>query len=81
MGAVVSPSSSTLGVLCFLQLLFDNEDGGRTFLRNVDKHLPYYVRFEVFTAVTMKNVVFCDTETHFVPLRRHITSALQGPAI
>jgi hypothetical protein len=39
-----------------------------------------YVRFEDFTALTMKNVVFWDIKTHFVPHRRHITSSLQSPA-
>jgi hypothetical protein len=34
------------------------------------------VRFEVFTAVTKKNVVFWDIKTHFVHHRRHITSPL-----
>jgi hypothetical protein len=38
------------------------------------------VRFEVFTAVTMKNGVFWDTETQFVLHRRHITPPLQSPA-
>jgi hypothetical protein len=38
------------------------------------------VRLKVFTAVTMKNVVFWDTKTRFVPHRKHITSALQRPA-
>jgi hypothetical protein len=38
-----------------------------------------YVSFEVFTAVTMKNAVFCD-KTLFVPHRRHITSPLQSSA-
>jgi hypothetical protein len=38
-----------------------------------------YVRFEVFTAVTMKNAVFWDIKTQFVPHRRHITSPLQSP--
>jgi hypothetical protein len=37
------------------------------------------VRVEVFTAVTMKNVVFCDIKTHFVLHRRHIPSPLQTP--
>jgi hypothetical protein len=32
------------------------------------------VRFEVFTAVTMKNAIFRDVKTHFVPHRRYITS-------
>jgi hypothetical protein len=30
-----------------------------------------YVRFEVFTSVTMKNVVFWGIEIEFVPHRRH----------
>jgi hypothetical protein len=38
------------------------------------------VRFEVFTAVTMNNVVFGDTKTQFVLHRRHITSPIQSPA-
>jgi hypothetical protein len=38
------------------------------------------VRFEIFTAVTMKDVVFCDIKTHFVLHRRHISSPLQSPA-
>jgi hypothetical protein len=38
------------------------------------------VTFEVFTAGTMKNVVFWDIKTQFVPHRRHITSPLQNPA-
>jgi hypothetical protein len=38
-----------------------------------------YVRFEVFTAVTTKNV-FCDVKPQFVPHMRHITSPLQSPA-
>jgi hypothetical protein len=33
----------------------------------------FRVRFEVFAAVTMKNVVFWDIETHFVPHRRHFS--------
>jgi hypothetical protein len=39
-----------------------------------------YVRFDVFTAVTMKNVAFWDIKTLFVLHRRHITSPLQSPA-
>jgi hypothetical protein len=38
-----------------------------------------YVRFEVFTTVTMKNAVFWDKKTQFVLHRRHITSPLQSP--
>jgi hypothetical protein len=39
----------------------------------------YYVRFEIFAAMTMKNV-FWDIKTQFLPHMRHITSPLQGPA-
>jgi hypothetical protein len=38
------------------------------------------VRFEVLTAVTMKNAVVWDIKTQFVPHRGHITSPLQSPA-
>jgi hypothetical protein len=37
------------------------------------------VIFEVFTAVTMKYVIFWDIKTQFVLHRRHITSPLQSP--
>jgi hypothetical protein len=43
-------------------------------------HHVWFVGSEVFTAVTMKNVVFWDIKTQFVPHRRHITSPLQSPA-
>jgi hypothetical protein len=36
------------------------------------------VRFGVFTAVTMKNVVFWDIKTQFLFHRRHITSPLES---
>jgi hypothetical protein len=39
-----------------------------------------YVRSEVFAAVTMKNSVFWDIKTLFIPYRRHIKSPLQNPA-
>jgi hypothetical protein len=39
-----------------------------------------YVRFEVFTAVTMKNDIFWDIKIQFVLHWRHITSRLQSPA-
>jgi hypothetical protein len=35
-------------------------------------------KFEVFTAVTMKNVVLWDIEPHFVLHRRHITFPLES---
>jgi hypothetical protein len=34
----------------------------------------YYVIFEVFTAITMKNNVFWDIKTDFVPHRKHSLS-------
>jgi hypothetical protein len=43
-------------------------------------NLSPYVRFEAFTAVTMKNAVFWDIKPQFVLHRRHITSPLQSPA-
>jgi hypothetical protein len=38
------------------------------------------VRFEVIAAVALKNGVFLDIRTQFIPHRRHITSPLQSPA-
>jgi hypothetical protein len=37
-----------------------------------------FVRFEVFTAVTMTNAVFWDIKTQFVPHRRHYVSATES---
>jgi hypothetical protein len=48
----------------------------RISLESFERH----VRVEVITAVTMKNAVFWDIGTQFVPHRRHITSPLQRPA-
>jgi hypothetical protein len=44
------------------------------------EHGNELVRFEVSTAVTMKNAVFGVIKTQFVLHRRHITSPLQSPA-
>jgi hypothetical protein len=41
--------------------------------------LTTYVRFEVLTA-TMKNAVFWDIKTQFVPNGKHLTSLLHNPA-
>jgi hypothetical protein len=38
------------------------------------------LRFEVFTAVTMKNAFSLNIKTQFVPHTRHITSLQQSPA-
>jgi hypothetical protein len=37
------------------------------------------VRSEAFTAVTMKNAVFCYIKTQFAPPRKHITYRLKCP--
>jgi hypothetical protein len=50
------------------------------FVIPVNKILVYYIVFEVNTAVTMKNAVFWDIKTQFVPHRRHIRSLLQSTA-
>jgi hypothetical protein len=39
-----------------------------------------YVRFEFYTAVTMKNAIFWDIKPQFVPHRIDLTSPLQSPA-
>jgi hypothetical protein len=39
-----------------------------------------HVGFEVFTAVTMKEVVFWDIKTQFIPHRKYFASLLQNPA-
>jgi hypothetical protein len=38
------------------------------------------IKLQVFTAVTMKNIVFWDIKTQFVLHRRHITTPLQSSA-
>jgi hypothetical protein len=48
-----------------------------TFRKNI---LHAYVRCEVFTALAMRNVVFWNIKTHFVPHRRNIISKLLSPA-
>jgi hypothetical protein len=39
-----------------------------------------YLSFEVFTAVTMKNAVFWDMQTQFIPHRKLIISPPHNPA-
>jgi hypothetical protein len=39
------------------------------------------VDFEVFAMVAMKNAVFWDIKTQFVPHRKHIKSQLQSPGV
>jgi hypothetical protein len=43
-------------------------------------HLVKRVRFEVSTKVTMKNAVFWNIKTQFVPHMKHITSRLHRPS-
>jgi hypothetical protein len=61
---------------------FCNNGSRITRIQSLDSVKPRqcYVRFEVFTAVTMKIAVFWDIKTQFVRHRRHITSPLQSPA-
>jgi hypothetical protein len=40
----------------------------------------YDTKFEVFTAVTVKNAVFWDVKAQFLPHWKHITSLLKNPA-
>jgi hypothetical protein len=44
-------------------------------MRNFQKYVN--IIFEVFTMVTMTNVIFWDVKTHFIPHTKHITSPLQ----
>jgi hypothetical protein len=41
--------------------------------RKYRRSVYYYVRYEAFTVVTMKNVVFWDIKTQSVLHREHIT--------
>jgi hypothetical protein len=50
------------------------------FSRKCMKLFYSYVRFELFKALTMKNAVFWDIKTQFVPHKRRSTSTLQSPA-
>jgi hypothetical protein len=38
-----------------------------------------YVTFVVFTAATMKNAIFWNIRTQFMPQMKHITSQIQSP--
>jgi hypothetical protein len=62
---------------CYIKLFSSRqEDTAELLSIALDKS----VRFEVFTAVTMKNVVFWATKAQYVPHRRHIMSPLYSPA-
>jgi hypothetical protein len=85
----IKKDSQTMGWRDIYDVDDDNDDNGdsnsnnNTFKINFKKNankLPSYVRFEIFTAVAMKNGVFWDIKTQFVLHRKHITSPLQSPA-
>jgi hypothetical protein len=42
--------------------------------------LPFVVRFEVFTAITIKNASFWGIQTQFIPHMKHVASPLQSTA-
>jgi hypothetical protein len=60
--------------------LFLQEQHGVTSQRTSFFNWDIVCMSEVLTAVTMKNAVFWDIKTHFIPHRKHINSLLQGPA-
>jgi hypothetical protein len=50
-------------------------------LRGLHFKQPFeFLRPEVSTAVTIKNIVLWDIDTQLVPNRRHIMCPLQSPA-
>jgi hypothetical protein len=59
---------------------FNGSDPRNYQLRQIIWSNNLFVRFEVFSAVTVKNTDFWDINTQSVPHRRHITSPLQRPA-
>jgi hypothetical protein len=54
--------------------------------RGTRRHIPEdgilksYIAITGWVAVSMKNAVFWDIKSQFLPHRRHITSSLQSPA-
>jgi hypothetical protein len=44
------------------------------------KKITVYARFEVLTALAIKNAFFWDIKPQFIPHRKHITSPLWSPA-
>jgi hypothetical protein len=61
-----------LGQTSYMQFLAETRE-----VKPGQKETQNYVRFEVFTAVTMKDVVFWDIRTQFVPHRKHFTTATE----
>jgi hypothetical protein len=51
------------------------------FDRRICEKKREFVRFEVITAVTMKNVAFWDIRIQFLLHRKHMTSPLQSPEV
>jgi hypothetical protein len=47
---------------------------------HLNKFHVHNIRFDVFTAVTMKSAIFWDINPQFIPHARHITSPLHSPA-
>jgi hypothetical protein len=47
----------------------------------ISENVKLFVTFHVFTAATMKNAVFWDIKTLFLPHKRHIIFLLQSPAV
>jgi hypothetical protein len=76
------PGSVTNGTMSRFKFHLDIKYSAGPWFRRIEVHnrCKINVRFEVFTAVTMKNVVFWGIKTKLVPHRRHITSPLQSPA-
>jgi hypothetical protein len=70
---IASCSDTEIHLLSYLQHYSLKNHGKRIELKKD------FVRFEVFPAVTMKNVIFWDIRTQFVLHRRHIMSPLQSP--
>jgi hypothetical protein len=56
------------------------EDSDSELYTSSSEVFRFCIIFEIFTAVTMKNAVFWDIETQFIPHRRHNTSPLQSLA-
>jgi hypothetical protein len=71
-------SDCQIWLLYLLNVKASDLTGKRAMLPNRDSEA--LVRFEAFTPVTMKNAVFWDIKTQFVPHRKQISSLLQSPA-
>jgi hypothetical protein len=63
-----------------MQLLLPSQTGQAN-LQKFSEQSKESVRFEVFTAMTMKYAVFWDIEIQFVPHRKRVISPLQSLAV